>query len=208
VRRSSAATACWTAVSPKAPLVRARQAADDRTCGTNPGDPAGIPRREEKRRSESSRRTMAWEPLRNPAGLPVGVHSQGRRCRTTTYRSDPCLRQPIHIAGTSGSARSEATGNILSGTPLRGLLVCPTFCRSAVNAGRTCDCTTAARSRGAPARGVAARPALERAAQAFSRCNGLLDGARLRGIRPQHGPSPTPLTTPRLNASQDVGLAG
>ena len=27
----------------------------------------------------------------------------------------------------------------------------------------------------APARGVAARPALERAAQAFSRCNGLLD---------------------------------
>jgi hypothetical protein len=148
VRRSSAATACWTAVSPKAPLVRARQAADDRTCGTNPGDPAGIPRREEKRRSESSRRTMAWEPLRNPAGLPVGVHSQGRRCRTTTYRSDPCLRQPIHIAGTSGSARSEATGNILSGTPLRGLLVCPTFCRSAVNAERTPDRITAARSRG------------------------------------------------------------
>src|SRR3954452_2123922 len=32
----------------------------------------------------------------------------------------------------------------------------------------------------APARGVAARPALERAAQAFSRCNGLLGGVPAR----------------------------
>ncbi len=38
------------------------------------------------------------------------------------------------------------------------------------------------------ARGVAARPALERAAQAFSRCNGLLDGALFTSFGIERGP--------------------
>lgn len=64
-----------------------------------------------------------------------------------------------------------------------------TTCRSAQNAERTRDGTTAARSRGRPARGVAARPALERAAEAFIRCNDLLDsypaaaGSETDGVR-------------------------
>ena len=49
-----------------------------------------------------------------------------------------------------------------------------TFCRSAVNAERTRDRTTAARSRGRQPAASRHEPTLERAAQAFSRCNGLL----------------------------------
>ena len=61
-------------------------------------------------------------------------------------------------------------------------VICPTFCRSAVNAdGRERSYHGREEPR-APARGVAAQPALERAAQAFSRCNGLLGGVQASGI--------------------------
>src|SRR4051812_30024730 len=65
-----------------------------------------------------------------------------------------------------------------------------TFWRSAVNAERTRDRNTAARSRGRSPRLLAAQPTFERPAQAFSRCNDLLDSrlcsASLRRILPQN----------------------
>ena len=72
--------------------------------------------------------------------------------------------------------RSPQNGQLSRGSPPgTGLIVCPTFCRSAVNAERTRDRTTAARSRGRQP--VASRHEVTdgRPAQAFIRCNGWLD---------------------------------